>query len=228
MTQRGLFREQINQETGIELEVLMQFLPEVLEETDETHALTDQDKRPHEISLGVSERTPYTLSSPEDCKTYSRTPPSPTDETKEPHNPQPTKTLAKLQPSTPIFLYCGKYLTSKLHRVNLLTGEQSLHELRSHRFNRYFSWSEMPGGSLLITGGGVPSLRTVVSLVVGTFAVSTQRPMHTARMRHASVYHSQYVYVLGGRKDGDLSECEKYHCLVRRWEVLSALLLLGR
>jgi hypothetical protein len=75
-------------------------------------------------------------------------------------------------------------------------------------------WSELPGGSLLITGGGS---RDVVRVDVGTFAVSPQPPMHTARDYHAAVYHSQYVYVLGYK------ECERYVCAESRWEVLAAL-----
>jgi hypothetical protein len=41
--------------------------------------------------------------------------------------------------------------------------------------------------------------------------------MHTARILHAAVYHSQYLYVLG------LRECERYSCAKSRWEVLPAL-----
>jgi hypothetical protein len=77
----------------------------------------------------------------------------------------------------------------------------------------------LPGGSLLITGGG----RDVVRVDVGTFAVSPQPPMHTARSLHAAVYHSQYVYVLGGYGDRHLRECERYVCAESRWEVLAAL-----
>jgi hypothetical protein len=78
----------------------------------------------------------------------------------------------------------------------------------------------LPGGSLLITGGYDGS-RDVVRVDVGTFAVSPQPSMHTARQSHAAVYHSQYVYVLGGYSD--LRECERYVCARSRWEVLAAL-----
>jgi hypothetical protein len=48
--------------------------------------------------------------------------------------------------------------------------------------------------------------------------------MHTARQNHAAVYHSQYVYVLGGFFDeGFLRECERYVCVESRWEVLPVL-----
>jgi hypothetical protein len=76
----------------------------------------------------------------------------------------------------------------------------------------------LPGGSLLITGGdGFCGVRDVVRVDVGTFAVSPQPPMHTARESHAAVYHSQYVYVLGYK------ECERYVCAESIWEVLAAL-----
>jgi hypothetical protein len=51
--------------------------------------------------------------------------------------------------------------------------------------------------------------------------------MHTARHAHAAVYHSQYVYVLGGYDYRCLSECERYVCAERRWEVLAALPIAG-
>jgi hypothetical protein len=47
--------------------------------------------------------------------------------------------------------------------------------------------------------------------------------MHTARGSHAAVNHSQYLYVLGGYKAGNLRECERYVCAESRWEELSAL-----
>jgi hypothetical protein len=55
------------------------------------------------------------------------------------------------------------------------------------------------------------------------YAASFQPPMHTARSEHAAVYHSQYVYVLGGYNGRFLGECERYVCAESRWEVLPAL-----
>jgi hypothetical protein len=87
----------------------------------------------------------------------------------------------------------------------------------------------LPGGSLLITGGGgFGGVRDVVMLDVGTFEVSKQRPMCTPRNSHAAVYHSQYVYVLGGWDVRScLSSCERYSCAESRWEVLPALPVAG-
>jgi hypothetical protein len=119
----------------------------------------------------------------------------------------------------PQFIYCCG--TSKLLRANLLTGEQSKHEVPHYRFKDDCRWSELPGGSLLITGGGVRDVLKIDTL--REYAASSQPPMHTARADHAAVYHSQYVYVLGGYGDGILSECERYVCAEIRWEVLAAL-----
>jgi hypothetical protein len=172
-------------------------------------ALADQGKGPYEISrlLGVTERAvlAYTL----DCKTYS--PHTTTEETKHP------------QPTTPHHTFLYSCDGNQLHRENLLTGEQSSHELPHYQFKRGCSWSELPGGSLLITGGSgwFSGVRDVVRVDVGTFAVSPQPPMHTARHYHAAVYHSQYVYVLGGY--WGLRSCERYVCAESRWEVLAAL-----
>jgi hypothetical protein len=70
MKQRGLSHELISQEIDVNLEVLKQFLPQVIKKTDETHALADQEQGLHKISLG--DRA-YTLGSPDDCKTYQTT-----------------------------------------------------------------------------------------------------------------------------------------------------------
>jgi hypothetical protein len=220
MKQRGLSLELISQESDVELEVLEQFLPQVIRKTVETHALANQGTGPYEISL--DERA-YTLGSSDHSKTYSRSPPTTTEETKQPR--EPIKTLPKPQ-HTPTFLYSCEEHTKKLHKVNLLTGEQSCHQIPAYKFMLYCRWSELPGGSLLITGGWNRGtrLREVVKIdTLREWAVSSLPPMHTARGDHAAVYHSQYLYVLGGRNSSYLSECERYSCLENRWEVLPAL-----
>jgi hypothetical protein len=170
-----------------------------------------QCKQAQETRIQAQAVLPHTLVS------YSTSPP--TEEAKQPQRPQPTQTTPQHTPTC--FYSCQR---SKLHRVNLLTGEQSKHEVPHYEFNGACRWSELPGGSLLITGGS----RDVVRLDVGTFAVSPQPPMHTARGSHAAVYHSQYVYVLGGfNSPRRLSECERYVCAESRWEVLAALPVAG-
>jgi hypothetical protein len=216
MKQRGLSLELISQESEVELEVLKQFLPQVIKKTVETHAAADKGKGPHEISL--DERV-NTLGSPDHCKTYSRSPPATTEETKQPS--QSTKTLPKPQHShIPTFFYCCKRWSNKLRRVNLLTGEQAYHKVPSYRFLKACRWSELPGGSLLITGGIGPvrePVRDVVKIdTLREYAASSQPPMHTAKSNHTAVYHSQYVYVLG------YTECERYSSAESRWEVLPA------
>jgi hypothetical protein len=122
------------------------------------------------------------------------------------------------------FFYVCTSRTNQLQRTNLLTCEQSCHQLHLYRFREECRWSELPGGSLLITGGIEGYLSTVSEVVridtLREWAVSFLPPMHTARCDHAAVYHSQYLYVLGGY---NLSECERYVCTEKRWEVLSDL-----
>jgi hypothetical protein len=141
------------------------------------------------------------------------------EEAKQPQSPQPPQT----QPQhSPTFFYSCEHNTNQLHRVNLLTGEQSKYKVPRYQFKGYCRWSELPGGSLLITGGG--DSRDVVKIdTLREYAASSQPPMHTARRSHAAVYHSQYVYVLGGHGGVYLSECERYVCAESRWEVLAAL-----
>jgi hypothetical protein len=162
----------------------------------------------------TSEKTPAELA--HTIGSY-RSPPKTTKATKQPRPRKPQH--------TPTFFYCFKYVGNMLDRVKLLTGKQSMHEVPHYQFKDGCRWSEGPGGSLLITGGmeHYDVVRDVVRLDVGTFTVSPQPPMQTPRSDHAAVYHSQYVYVLGGRSDRFLSECERYSWAESRWEVLPDL-----
>jgi hypothetical protein len=203
MKQRGLSLEQINQETGIELEVLEQFLPQdttpVIKETvggfeTQIEALFRQGKGAHEIGqmLGINDRAVLAYALEGESKTYSeaseqaplyfRPPPTTTEETKQ---PQLTQTLPKPQH----FLYSCQY-----HTTSCTGLTSSLERSPAMKCLTTSSNGTVVGGSLLITGGRG---RDVVKLDVGTFAVLHQPPMHTTRSNHAALYHSQYVYVLG-------------------------------
>jgi hypothetical protein len=221
MKQRGLSLELISQEFDVELEVLKQFLPKVIKKTHRTHAPADQGKGSYETSLG--ERA-YTIDSPDHCRTYNKSSPATTEETEPP--PQPSEMLPKPQ-DTPTYFYCCKYNSNKLGRVNLLTGELSCHQIPGYLFKELCRWSELPGGSLLITGDEGP--KEVVKIdTLREWAVSFQPPMHTARYNHAVVYYSQYLYVLAGNYiNRYLSECERYSCAESQWEVLPALPVAG-
>jgi hypothetical protein len=84
----------------------------------------------------------------------------------------------------------------------------------------------VPGGSLLITGGGYPdAVREVVRIDTRReFEVSHCAPMLTPRNSHAAVYHTPHLYILGGWDDSrELSECERYVCAENRWEALPPL-----
>jgi hypothetical protein len=124
----------------------------------------------------------------------------------------------------PTFIYSYKYNTEQLHRTSLVTGEHSSHRVPSYTFKGGCYWSEVPGGSLLITGGGIPAVREVVRIDTRReFAVAHCTPMLTPRRFHAAVYHTPHLYILGGINSDYLSECERYVCAENRWEALPPL-----
>jgi hypothetical protein len=125
----------------------------------------------------------------------------------------------------PSFIYSYGKNTDQLYRTSLVTREHSSLQVPSYTFTYGCCWSEVPGGSLLITGGGIPAVRDVVRIDTRReFAVSHCPPMLTPRMGHAAVYHTPHLYILGGRNDSrQLSECERYICAENRWEALPPL-----
>jgi hypothetical protein len=140
-----------------------------------------------------------------------------------PRNP---KTPQLPEDTLPTFIYSYNRDTDQLHRTSLVTGEQSTHRLPSYTFKASCCWSEMPGGSLLITGGGIFTAESEVVRIDTRreFAVSEQPPMLTPRRDHAVVYHAQHLYVLGGANGHIwLKQCERYVCAENRWESLPLL-----
>jgi hypothetical protein len=145
-------------------------------------------------------------------------------------NPSRSLQIQQLHEGTlPKVIYSYNRWGDLLYWTNLVTGEQSSHQMPSYTFEMGCCWSEVPEGRLLITGGGYPSAnRKVVKIHVGTFEVSHQQNMPTPRRCHAAVYHTQrhdqHLYVLGGNyRHNDMRECERYVCAENRWEVLPPL-----
>jgi hypothetical protein len=66
----------------------------------------------------------------------------------------------------PTFIYNDEFNTDQLHRTNLVTGKHSTRKVPSYTFKYGCCWSEVPGASLLITGGGYPGVRDVVRTLV--------------------------------------------------------------
>jgi hypothetical protein len=128
----------------------------------------------------------------------------------------------------PTFIYSYMYSTDQLHRTSLVTGEHSSHRVPSYTFKGGCCWSEVPGGSLLITGGedeAHSGVREVVRIDTRReFAVAHCPPMLTPRREHAAVYHTPHLYILGGDSSSRyLSECERFVCAENRWQALPPL-----
>jgi hypothetical protein len=143
---------------------------------------------------------------------------------------QPTKPQLKyelqamdVEECNPAFIYSYLKGTDQLHRTNLLTGEESSHQVPPCQFKEACCWNELPGGSLLITGGGRPAVSDAVRIDVRIFAAGLEPPMLSPRRAHAAVLHSQVVYVLGGYSDKRLKECERFVLAESRWEAIPPL-----
>jgi hypothetical protein len=67
------------------------------------------------------------------------------------------ETLDSLLHEVPTFIYSYQCNSDQLHRTSIVTGEHSSHRVPSYTFKQGCCWSELPGGSLLITGGGYPT-----------------------------------------------------------------------
>jgi hypothetical protein len=128
----------------------------------------------------------------------------------------------------PSFIYSYNPKNNHLHRTSLVTGKHSSHRVTSYTFKFGCYLSEVPGGSLLITGGIDEDNRGVREVVrIDTrreFAVAHCPPMLTPRADHPAVYHPPHLYILGGWNDDSfLSECERYVYAENRWEALPPL-----
>jgi hypothetical protein len=127
-----------------------------------------------------------------------------------------------LSAKEPAWIYSYQYNSDMLWRTSLITGEESCHHLPSYKFKTYCCWSELPNGSLLVTGGDfiAPSKEVVRIDTPREFGVTREAPMLTRRCLHAAVYHPPHLYVLGGHFEGDLAQCERY---AGAWEALPPL-----
>jgi hypothetical protein len=142
------------------------------------------------------------------------------------HNKRNTQDTLEAYYQVPTFIYSYNQCTDQLHRTSLVTGEHSSYRVPSYYFKYGCCVSDLPGGSLLITGGGwLVAAREVVRIDTRReFAVAHCPPMLTPRREHAAVYHTPHLYILGGWNDRSvLSECERYVCAENRWEALPPL-----
>jgi hypothetical protein len=121
------------------------------------------------------------------------------------------------------FIYNFQPDTTKLHKTNLSIGQESSTAL-THTFKFRSSLCESPEGTLFITGGGSPTVTSeVVCIDPTTNVVTTKPPMKTARRSHGSVLYGGFLYVIGGRNDANLAECERYDTLHNHWQPIPPL-----
>lgn len=126
------------------------------------------------------------------------------------------------QADCPSFIYSCIQHSNTVYRTHLISGDQTSHSVASHYYQFKYGccWTELPDGSLLITGGGSRKMDEVMLIDVQTWAVSEQSPMLSARKWHAAVYHAQHVYALGGEQE---EACEKYSVPEMQWVSMAPL-----
>jgi hypothetical protein len=135
---------------------------------------------------------------------------------------QPSR-LRESSNKSPKFIYSYTTNGNELYSTDLSTAKQSCIHLPSYVFRYGCCWSELPRGSLLITGGAATQKVDRID-VLKEFAIVQQALMLHGRQFHAAQYHDGYVYVLGGLYGGTrLTECERHVCAENRWESLSPL-----
>jgi hypothetical protein len=89
--------------------------------------------------------------------------------------------------------------------TGLVTGEHVNHRGPSYTFKSCCCWSEVPGGSLLFTGGA-PAARKVGRIDTRReFTVAHCPPMLTPRGYPFTMYPTPHLYILGGWKGSCLS-----------------------
>jgi hypothetical protein len=125
----------------------------------------------------------------------------------------------------PTNIYGFEYERSVLHWTNLRSGEEFNRTITSYIFKDGSSLSELPDGSLLLTGGGHPHTREVTKIKPQRdFQVPAQPPMLSARGRHSARLHADFLYVIGGYcTDRAIADCERFICAENRWEAIPPL-----
>jgi hypothetical protein len=92
----------------------------------------------------------------------------------------------------------------------------------------YCEFTLTPTGDLYITGGLQGTALSNEATAVYTkkdYGLVSLPPMSVARVLHASVSYSHYVYVIGGGANDDiLTHCERFSLSTTTWEPLPALL----
>mmetsp|Transcript_12935 Transcript_12935/g.24022 ORF Transcript_12935/g.24022 Transcript_12935/m.24022 type:complete len:274 (-) Transcript_12935:29-850(-) len=133
----------------------------------------------------------------------------------------------------PRFVYGIIEVTSQIFRTDIATGQELNLGLGCSPFKEGCSWCEVPGGFLYLTGGfDTVFLDHVISLgAEREFSVTLRPHLLTKRQDHGSVYHSGFLYIIGGNAENpegtesiNLSECERYSILEGAWEAIPPLL----
>jgi hypothetical protein len=201
MQRLGLSTMQTSRELAVANQTLRAFLPEISSEVG-ARILSLKAK-----GLGNSAISRELMISQQAVASYNA-----------PHGPRRQMTSDRL-PEV-IAPMATHYLLSLLcYKTNAVTGLKSPLRYIDKLRPGGFSWAELPGENLLITGGIIEGHSVYHISAHRDYAVTSKAPMIKARAWHSSVYYAQYLYVIGGQ----FKVCERYVSAEDRWEVFGKL-----
>lgn len=119
-----------------------------------------------------------------------------------------------------VYIYSYKYSSDEFYQTLMSSGEVICHRLSSHTFKRGCVFTELPSGTIFVTGGGSPSCTDTFTIDFADIKFTSMPPMAEARSYHGAVFYSSYVFALGGNMDG---RCEYYDCKEGRWHYIKPL-----
>lgn len=127
----------------------------------------------------------------------------------------------------PNCIYTSGIMYQDIHWIVLATGESRMVKLPQGNFTHHCCCTELPGGQLYFTGGGISIFksRNVMSVAIKNDFANIEKPkMLTKRSSHSAVHYKGYLFVISGYAVGNyLKECEVFDLQTEKWDTLPSI-----